>query len=270
MSQYVEMLSEIGFTEDQVQFETNLEIDRYDIDLHNLGIEVKESNIHGLGMFAERTLFAEDPIGPMNMEGLRTQLGRYVNHSDTPNAYPYFVEGGILLIAKEDIKAGCEITVDYREMVRSREAESITVDKIFNAEQFLASLPQTEVEPGHVFGDGTYARTILIPRGNWITGKPHKFNDINIVVYGSMLVAGGYLGSDDPIEFKQVHGPLQFVGKAGMKKIGYALEDTLWITIHATPTDDLDTIERECFIEVEGEPKVLDFKTGEQIKGVLK
>jgi hypothetical protein len=133
--------------------------------------------------------------------------------------------------------------------------------KIYGAEVFLASLEQAEVEPIHTFADGLYSRKLFIPKDHWITGKVHKQNDLNIVVYGHMKI----MTSEG---FKEVAGPVEFTGKAGIKQIGYAYEDTLWITVHHTHLTDLDEIDKELF-EDNGEPKVLDFKTGKQITGVL-
>lgn len=136
-------------------------------------------------------------------------------------------------------------------------------DKILEAEKFLASLPQIEVEPVHTFANGLYSRTILIPAGSMITGKVHKNNDLNIVIYGHMRVR-----TEDGI--KDVHGPCIFTGCAGVKQIGYAYDDTLWTTVHATRTTDLDELEKELFIECEGEPHVLDFKTGKMEQETLR
>lgn len=136
-------------------------------------------------------------------------------------------------------------------------------DKILEAEKFIASLPQIEIEPHHVFADGIYSREILIPAGTVITGKVHRNSDLNIVIYGHMRVR-----TEDGI--KEVHGPAHFRGCAGVKQIGYAYDDTLWITVHATRTTDLDELEKELFIECEDEPHVLDFKTGKALQKELK
>lgn len=136
-------------------------------------------------------------------------------------------------------------------------------DKILEAEKFIASLPQVEIEPKHVFADGIYSREILIPAGTVITGKVHRNSDLNIVVYGHMRVR-----TEDGI--KDVHAPAHFRGCAGVKQIGYAYDDTLWITVHATRTTNLDELEKELFIECEDEPHVLDFKTGKALQKELK
>lgn len=146
--------------------------------------------------------------------------------------------------------------IENDEVVRS------TRDKILSAEQYLATLPQADIPIKHTFAHGTYAREIMIPSGVCCTGKVHKYDDLNIVPYGHMQV----LTEDG---FKEVKGPCTFTGCAGVKKIGYAIEDTLWITIHATEETDLDIIESTLFAECDGEPKVIDFKTGKPIQEAL-
>lgn len=274
MREYLDMLREVGFTEDQVAFETAIMEDRLDVDLDLLCLALGPSAIEGTGVKAMKPFGATETIGPMNLCGYRTQLGRFTNHSDHPNASPLAVSDGILMIANHEIPVGEEITVDYREMLKLRlQVNDILNEdvallsheeinhKIYGAERFLASYPQAEIEPVHVFAFGLYSRCLFIPKNHWITGKVHKQNDLNVVMYGRMRVL-----SENG--FSDVEGPTQFTGKAGIKQLGFAYEDTMWITVHHTHLTNLDDIERELF-EDYGEPKVLDFKTGKQIIGAL-
>lgn len=135
-------------------------------------------------------------------------------------------------------------------------------DKILSAESFLSTLPQVDMPVDHKFTDGLYSRKILIPAGTCLTGKVHRKGDITIVPYGRIKV----LTEDG---FKEVVGPCDFVGTPGVKKIAYAVEDTLWINVFATENTDLDAIEEELFIECHGEPHVIDFKTGHPIQQEL-
>jgi len=92
-------------------------------------VTVKDSRIHGKGLFAEQFITAGTLIG--KLEGPRTrddgphvlwisdEVGihgqndiRYVNHAKAPNAC-YFDDGD--LIALRDIPPGEEITHDYGE-----------------------------------------------------------------------------------------------------------------------------------------------------------
>ena len=123
---------------------------------------------------------------------------------------------------------------------------------ILTAEALMRQLPQVEIEPTHVFAQDLYSRSILIPKGTTLTGKVHKHDDLQIMVYGdiSILTEHG---------FKRLVGHQVFRGKAGVKQIGVAHEDTLWITVHAAESTDLDELEQLLF---EDEASPLDFKTG--------
>ena len=152
MSAYLDMLSEVGFTEDQVAIETAITEDRLDVNLALLFLHLDQSSIEGTGLKAMKTFEASETIGPMNLCGYRTQLGRFTNHSDTPNAYPLSVADGILMIANQEIQVGEEITVDYRDMPKLRHqvngilSEDVSLmsheeinHKIYGAERFLAT-----------------------------------------------------------------------------------------------------------------------------------
>lgn len=128
-----------------------------------------------------------------------------------------------------------------------------TRDAIDYAERVLRSMPQVEMPVKHYFGDGVYAREIFIPKNTILTGRIHKFNDLNIVHYGDIDV----LSTNG---FKRV-GPCTFTGKAGTKQIGYAYEDTLWTTFHATTETDLAVLDRILF-EDDGSESMFDWATG--------
>lgn len=121
------------------------------------------------------------------------------------------------------------------------------------AEKILKSMPQVEMPIKHYFGDGIYAREIFIPKNTILTGRIHKHNDLNVVHYGDIDV----LSTNG---FKRV-GPCTFIGKAGTKQIGYAYEDTLWTTFHATTETDLEVLDRTLF-EDEGDASMFDWATG--------
>lgn len=274
MSDFDLMLQESGFTADEARAQAAQTHDIKPVDLEKLWLEVKESPIEGLGLFAKVTFQTGEYIGPARVGKNRTQLGRYANHSGTPNAVPVLLGQNIYYVANQTISAGEEITIDYRESLKIRHMEVHRVeepkgvqtfgDKMRSAENYLASLPQVDIPVKHTFGHGTYAREIMIPKGVTCSGKIHLFDDINIVQYGRMQVL------TDGGQFVEVVGPCTFVAKAGVKKMGKALEDTLWITIHATDETDLDIIESTLFAECDGDPKVIDFKTGKPIQEALK
>jgi hypothetical protein len=91
------------------------------------------------------------------------------------------------------------------------------------------------------YGCCTYAREMLIPKGTLIIGKIHRHQHLNIISKGKVVVY---------TEFGEKHleAPITFVSEIGLKRSVYALEDTLWTTIHLTEfvgEDNLDKIEEE-------------------------
>ena len=125
-------------------------------------------------------------------------------------------------------------------------------EAILAAEGLMRQLPQVEIEPTHVFAQGLYSRSILIPKGVRLTGKVHKQDDLQIMVYGDITILTEH-------GMQRLEGHHVFRGKAGVKQIGHAHEDTLWITVHAAVETDLDRLEELLF---EDEASPLDFKTG--------
>lgn len=92
----------------------------------------------------------------------------------------------------------------------------------------------------HYFGDKTYAREMTLEAGNLVVGKIHKFPCINILSKGVVEVAGEFEGGT-------YTAPYTWVSCAGSKRAIIALEDCIWTTVHANPTDtqDLSVLEAE-------------------------
>jgi hypothetical protein len=91
------------------------------------------------------------------------------------------------------------------------------------------------------YGCCTYAREMLIPKGTLIIGKIHRHQHLNIISKGKVIVF---------TEFGEKHleGPVTFVSEIGLKRSVYAIEDTLWTTIHLTQfvgEENLSNIEEE-------------------------
>lgn len=103
-------------------------------------------------------------------------------------------------------------------------------------ESTIKSMPQVVIPVKHTFGKNIYMREILIPKGLLLTGKVHKFESMHIIQYGKMLVTTE--------EGKRViEGPCTQYSMPGVKRAGYALEDTYWITVHAI--DNVNTMKEE-------------------------
>lgn len=122
---FAQAIHELGFSADEVRNISECETDMTNLPDGAFSFKIADSFIEGKGIFATADFTIGDMIGPARINGKRTVLGRYTNHSKNPNAR--FVVGdkeNIYLIANSKI-LGClggfngdEITVDYREAVK--------------------------------------------------------------------------------------------------------------------------------------------------------
>ena len=87
------------------------------------GLTVADSGIAGQGLFATRRLVMGTDLGishyRIDEEYIRTPLGGFINHSDTPNCQrsqirvkPGFDKWGVITL--EDIEEGDELTLKYK------------------------------------------------------------------------------------------------------------------------------------------------------------
>ena len=113
-----------------------------------------------------------------------------------------------------------------------REKVSYLVDE-------FAKLPQVECPLRHYFAPNVYIREIFMPSGAVVIGKIHKTEHFNIIQRGcvSLISENG--------DREVLHGPCTFVSKAGVQKVLYIHEDTVWSTIHITDERDLEKLEAQ-------------------------
>ena len=86
-------------------------------------VTIKESDLHGLGLFAVERIPAGRFLGmgwikhELAHDGVwRTPLGGFINHSDTPNCVKIEKDTSkyiFLTVGDKDIEAGEELTVKY-------------------------------------------------------------------------------------------------------------------------------------------------------------
>jgi hypothetical protein len=116
----------------------------------------------------------------------------------------------------------------------------ITRSKLENLEMLMREFPQRDIPTKHYFSQGVYAREITIPKDTILTGKIHKYSQLNILSKGDISVL-----TEEGI--KRVQAPFTIVSPPGTKRVAYAHEETIWTTIHGTDLTDLERIE-EHFI----------------------
>jgi hypothetical protein len=118
--------------------------------------------------------------------------------------------------------------------------------KVYQAEAVMKTLPQVDMPVTHHFSEGVYARELFIPKDTILTGKIHKFSQLNILSQGEISVL-----TEDGV--KRVKAPFHIVSPPGTKRIAYAHEDCVWTTIHGTYERDVDKIEEHFIAQSEAE-----------------
>jgi hypothetical protein len=92
----------------------------------------------------------------------------------------------------------------------------------------------------HLFIPGWYIRVLTLAAGTTVVGKIHRHAHPMAILAGRAEVADGHTAA---ILSAGYHG----VSQPGVKRAVHCLEDTIFMTIHANPTDtrDLAAIEAE-------------------------
>lgn len=117
----------------------------------------------------------------------------------------------------------------------------VKMTDVDTAERELLSHPQVDCPVVHHFGPGICIREVFMPAGTIAIGHHQKFDQLNIMIRGRVLIA-----KDDGTT-QVLTAPMIFTGKAG-RKIGYVMEDMVWQNVYSTDLKDASAVE-DFFIE---------------------
>lgn len=108
----------------------------------------------------------------------------------------------------------------------------------------LLSMPGEHVEMPveHQFATGMYMRKLFIKKGTVLVGKIHKQECMNIVASGdiSVLTETGSM---------RCGAGFTVTSPAGIQKLGYAHEDTVFINVFLTDETDIEKLEEALVCE---------------------
>jgi hypothetical protein len=96
-----------------------------------------------------------------------------------------------------------------------------------------------------------------IPKGAYLVGKEHKTRHLNILATGKMTVWTVH----GRIDICADKGPVIYESPAGAKKVGYAHEDSVWLTVHPTDEVDQDRLEFQLIKSEEQLPLFPELET---------
>lgn len=133
-------------------------------------------------------------------------------------------------------------------------------EKVAMLEEEMFKHEQVNIPIKHYFSPGVYAREITIPADTVLTGRIHKYAQLNILSGGEISVL-----TDDGM--KRVAAPFTVVSPPGTKRIAYAHTECTWTTILATDEQDPEAIEATFTVATEQE--FLDFVEAQKLIGPL-
>ena len=93
----------------------------------------------------------------------------------------------------------------------------------------------------HTFTDGVYIRQMSMKKDSFVVGKIHKHNHVWFLLTGKISVA------DENNAVEHI-APCYVEAPSGSKRMIYAQEDSIWVNVHANPTNTRDLKELEELI----------------------
>lgn len=127
--------------------------------------------------------------------------------------------------------------------------------KIVQLEEEILKLPQTAIKTVHYFAPGIYMREVTIPKDTVVTGAVHKTEHLNILSQGELSV----WTEDGP---KRLKASSVVKSGPGIKRAGYAHEDTVWITVCHNPSNEQDIEKLEDMFTTKTFAEFLSFMQG--------
>lgn len=123
-------------------------------------------------------------------------------------------------------------------LVEGITSSPVSRDQVIALEREIQQLPQVDCPVRHYFAPGMAAREMTIPAGVVLTGAVHRHEHLCTISKGRIVVS-----TDDGM--KELVAPCTIVSMAGAKRVGYAIEETVWTTYHATNETDPDRLIEE-------------------------
>jgi hypothetical protein len=114
---YKLFLDQIGLNQEEVDKIVTNEADLIDMP-ENVQVELRNSKLHGKGLFATKSFEKGEIVCPGRLNGKRTPGGRFINHSYDSNIIPIMIGDDIYAMAIKHIYENEELLVDYRSSMR--------------------------------------------------------------------------------------------------------------------------------------------------------
>jgi hypothetical protein len=116
------------------------------------------------------------------------------------------------------------------------------IPEILAIEEELRKLPQVDLPLQHFYLPHVCVRVMSLPAGTLLTGKIHKHTHIAILAKGRLRLADG---DNSAI----VEAGYVAYGKPGIKRLGYAETDVVFINVLSTDITDIEELEKELVVD---------------------
>jgi|TARA_R110002096_G_scaffold79025_2_gene185737 hypothetical protein len=132
-----------------------------------------------------------------------------------------------------------DITIPYKDRIQKVEDYIISITDGVNAFGTGKEIVYPSFcEYKHSFGDGVYVREMKINKGILIVGGIHKHKEVFFLLQGRLNIM-----TRNGVE--EYVAPCYIMTPSGSKKMGYAVEESIAVTVHANPTNTEDLKELE-------------------------
>lgn len=123
----------------------------------------------------------------------------------------------------------------------------LRTEQIFALEKTLKEAPQSlersDIMLTHHFAEGVYVRVMYLQKGTVLTGEIHRFECVTIMPSGHVRTVTT-IQTENVVEVYK--GFAIFSSPAGSKRAMFALEDTVWSTVHSNPDNERDIAKLEA------------------------
>jgi len=111
-----------------------------------------------------------------------------------------------------------------------------TTELVDHIEELMLEEDQADCPVVHHFGPGVYMREVSIPAGVFSIGHHQKLDHLNIMLKGRVIMINPDGSKSD------VRAPIIFTAPPG-RKVGYIVEDMVWLNVYPTNETDIETLE---------------------------
>ena len=152
------------------------------------------------------------------------------------------------------------IIATNEEILSSKKSQEEMRESILKLESVMKEMTNhhIEIKTTHHFAPGIYMREIFIPKGTTLTGKIHKTEHLNILSQGELSV-----WTEDGV--KKISASTVISSHPGIKRVGYAHEDSVWITVHQNIENETDVEKIEEMLIAKSFDEVFEFTENKKI-----